>query len=88
MFMPQFNWLCDERGRLLVDFLGKYETLNSDFQQLCELIGVTANLPRTKSTTGIDFRIAYDADSYKCIEQRFDIDLLALDYKSQAFSCN
>ena len=86
MFMPQFSWLSDEHGRLLVDFLGRYETLNNDFQRLCELLGVAANLPRSKSTSGIDFRNAYDADSYKCIEQRFAIDLAALDYNSQAFS--
>jgi hypothetical protein len=38
--MPQYDFLHDEAGTLLVDFVGKYETLQAGFDTVCERIGV------------------------------------------------
>lgn len=34
--MPQSDMLCDDNGELLVDFVGKFESLQSDFDRLCQ----------------------------------------------------
>ena len=34
--MPQSDMLCDEDGKLLVDFVGKFENLQTDFNKLCQ----------------------------------------------------
>lgn len=31
-FMPQINWLTNENGELLCDFIGRFENLENDFQ--------------------------------------------------------
>jgi len=38
--MPQYDMLHDKDGRLLVDFLGRFETLQQDFDRVCESLGL------------------------------------------------
>lgn len=37
--MPQTEMLYDSDGNLLVDFVGKFEHLNRDFEQVCKQLG-------------------------------------------------
>ena len=52
--MPQANFLCDKQGQIMVDFIGRFETIGSDFSLLSERItGQKLVLPhknKTKST--------------------------------------
>jgi hypothetical protein len=41
-FRPQVAYLQDTTGKLRVDFIGRFESLQSDFDQVCEAIGVEA----------------------------------------------
>ena len=41
---PQSELICDENGELMVDFIGRFESLQEDFNQVCSKIG----LPRTE----------------------------------------
>lgn len=49
--MPQYDLLHDKQGRLLVNFVGRFETLQSDFDQVCKHLGINdSELPhRNKS---------------------------------------
>ena len=38
--MSQFDMLHDEQGRLLVDFVGRFETLQADFDRVCAQLGI------------------------------------------------
>ena len=37
---PQVDWLVDKDGELLVDYVGRYETLNADFGFVCRKLGL------------------------------------------------
>src|SRR5690606_33093610 len=44
---PQCDFVCDDDGRLLVDYVGRYETLQADFDVVCERLGLPPTpLPR------------------------------------------
>ena len=44
--MPQYDMLHDAGGRLLVDFVGRFENLQQDFEIVCEQLGIgAAQLP-------------------------------------------
>lgn len=49
--MPQSDYVCDADGRLIVDFVGKFETLAADFAHVAEQLGLPSReLPhRNKS---------------------------------------
>ncbi len=38
--MPQSSMVCSDEGRLLVDFVGKFERLQQDFNQVCADLGI------------------------------------------------
>jgi hypothetical protein len=45
--VPQYDFLYDDSGRLLVDFVGRFERLQADFDTICSRIGIPPTpLPR------------------------------------------
>jgi hypothetical protein len=40
--VPQYDFLHDEGGKLLVDFVGRYESLQADFDVVCSRLGLPA----------------------------------------------
>jgi hypothetical protein len=42
--MPQYDMLHNQQGDLLVDFVGRFETLQTDFDQVCEQLGIPNSL--------------------------------------------
>jgi Sulfotransferase family len=45
--IPQHDFLYDESGRLLVDFVGRFETIQADFDRICERLSLPPRpLPR------------------------------------------
>ena len=43
-FKPQYKWICDDNDNVLVDFVGRFENLQEDFDKLCD----TIEAPRQK----------------------------------------
>ena len=42
--MPQYDMLYDQQGNLMVDFVGRFETLQQDFDRVCEHLEITDSL--------------------------------------------
>lgn len=80
MFMPQTEWISDEAGRVLVDFVGRFERLEEDFAEVCRLLGTTAELPHLKSSGGRDCRTMYDPESASIVADRFATDVERFGY--------
>ncbi|MEZ4888878.1 MAG: sulfotransferase family 2 domain-containing protein [Chitinophagales bacterium] len=43
-FAPQKDWLINENNEVDLDFIGRFETLEEDFQKICQIIGVNEKL--------------------------------------------
>jgi len=49
--MPQYDMLHDANGKLLVDFVGRFETLQRDFDEVCARLGIAdSRLPHRNSS--------------------------------------
>jgi len=81
MFASQFEWIADEEGRLLVDFVGRFERLDEDFAEVCRRIGVRAELPRVKTTAHAHYRDFYDDETRAIVARVFAQDLERLGYR-------
>ena len=55
----QSAMLCDRDGQVLIDFVGRYESLVDDFAFICRQIGVEATLPRANAGDRTDYRDYY-----------------------------
>lgn len=42
--MPQYDMLHDRQGNLMVDFVGRFEDLQRDFDQVCQQLGIADSL--------------------------------------------
>lgn len=80
MFAPQAYWICDENQRSLVDFVGRFESLTSDFAAVCQQIGVTRALPHLKQSRHSHYSDSYDAESRDCVARWFARDIEEFHY--------
>jgi len=48
---PQASFLTSRNGELLVDFVGKFESLDKDFSKICEKIGAHGKLEHLNAST-------------------------------------
>jgi hypothetical protein len=79
----QSEMLVDEDGRLLVDFVGRYERLDEDFVLVCRRLGLDATLPRlNRSRPDGEYRAYYTPCARRLVEEHFrkDIELFGYDF--------
>ena len=82
MFMPQTKWISDETGEIIVDYIGRFESIESDFGTVCRKLGVTTTLPHVKSTRRKKpYRSYYSRRSRAIIEDHFREDLDKFGYE-------
>ena len=53
-FIPQTEFISDPICGTHVDFIGRYESIESDFQKICQHLGINRTLPRLNATNMID----------------------------------
>lgn len=82
-FRPQYEFLCDESGKLLVDFVGYYENLEQDFAYVQRRLGLSAELVYTNRnrTRSRDYREHYDEESAAIIADVYREDINQFQYR-------
>lgn len=94
-FGPQADYLYDNAGRLLVDFVGRYEHLAADFRTVCTQLDIPdATLPHANDSNHGIGRIArwlrrrprpytdmYDSRSKNAIARLYGADIDAFKYR-------
>lgn len=82
-FRPQIGYFFSENPDYKVDFIGKYENLQSDFDTLCDTVGVErSKLPVANSSGRVtDYMKLFSPDSRKVIESFYKDDFDYFDYE-------
>ncbi len=82
-FYPQWYFLYDERGEMMVDYLGYYENLAQDFENICEKINVNCELPYTNASKKGNNTLedVYDKEMKKIVYDLYKEDFRLLGYK-------
>jgi hypothetical protein len=79
----QSDYLIDLRGKVLVDFIGRYEQLEGDFAEACQQIGIAPPaLPhrRQSADRARDYRSYYTSETAELVAQHFRRDIELLGY--------
>ncbi len=67
-----FDWLTDEDGGIIVDYVARYEQLQDEYNKICQITGIPpVSLPQTNTTRRSDYRDYYDDQSQKLVQERF-----------------
>ena len=81
----QFDYLTNEDGTMLVDFIGRYEKLAEDFYEVIGRIGVPLMmLPKrniTKNKLHDNYREYYSPLSRRIVEEKYKKDLEFFEYE-------
>ena len=80
----QVDWITDERGGCLVDFVGRYENLHQDFQTLCRRFGVAVELPHVRRSERAPLADYYDDETRELVRERHRRDIEAFGYAFEA----
>jgi hypothetical protein len=82
----QSDYVIDLQGKLIVDFIGRYENLAEDFEEACRRIGIaTPKLPHSrKGERGKDFRGYYSDAAAEWVERHYRADIERFGYRFDA----
>jgi chondroitin 4-sulfotransferase 11 len=83
MFLPQLEWITDEDGRLAVDFVGRFENLQEDFNTICDAIHIDRQVlsHENRSRETNSYRRHYDDETRSIVENIFKADITYFGYK-------
>lgn len=78
---PQSDYILDSFGNVLVDYIGKFETLSTNWEVISERLNVSKKLPhmnKTKRDTG--YRDMYGKKTREAVEKLYNKDLKIFKY--------
>ncbi len=81
---PQNEFVYDEKGNCLVNFVGKFENLQADFRKVCSMAGVEyKELPHEKKSKFLkpSYREFYDQSKKDLVADVYSKDIELFDYQ-------
>jgi len=84
--IEQYKFIVDERNRIALNFLGRFETLEEDFKKVCGLIGhKPAVLLHVNTRRHAHYSIYYNKETKELIERRYkrDIEMFGYTFESK-----
>ncbi len=82
-FMQQRLFLVDFNGRLIVDFIGRFEDIRNDFQEITRELGVEVELPHKNKSIGDSYQSCYTEELRKIAYRHYKADFDLLDYEPE-----
>ena len=82
-FRPQSDFLVDGAGNMPMDFIGRFETLDEDFQTIAKKLGKSVSLQVANKTAGekVRYKDAYDDEMMKRVAEVYQDDIRLLNYQ-------
>lgn len=79
-FRPQHEFICDEDGNVLVDFVGRYENLTEDWTWVCDKLGVPSDLAHHRPGDHGPYREYYTPETWAALAEFYAMDIELLGY--------
>lgn len=78
----QINMMCDSRGKVLMDFIGKLENLQSDWEAVCKRIGIPhVELQRKNASDRSHYQDYYDTGSKQLVARHWAREIELFGYR-------
>jgi hypothetical protein len=76
------DFICDDDGNVIVDFVGRFENLERDFQTICSSIGIDPELPHLNRTSHRNYRCYYTDETKEIVRgwARKDIEMFGYEF--------
>jgi hypothetical protein len=78
---PCYEYIIDDEGKIIVDFIGRFENLQEDFNIICDKLNLPKiSLVHDNKTNHKDYGEYYDKESRDIVDKRFKRDLEMFGY--------
>lgn len=78
---PQSSYIYDDHNNLMVDFVGKVESIQEDFQFIKEKLELATNLEKLNTSTSNDYRKFYSSKLVDLVEEAYKEDIENFAYR-------
>lgn len=78
--IPQYEYLCDWKGKIIVDFVGRFESLDKDVKRLSEHLAKEIKLNHLNKTSKVDYAEVYTDQMIKKVKNIYKKDLRIFNY--------
>ena len=80
-FFKQTNFVYDNAGNKLINYVGKFENLQNDWNEICKIIGINENILIKMNNTEHDYwEKYYNSESIEIINKYFYEDFISFNY--------
>ena len=82
LFRPQYKFLCDDSGVLRPKFVGRYESLQTDFERVCKQLAIPSQeLPFVNSSSKAVSKDDMDGELEEMLYEHFQRDFRLFGYE-------
>ncbi|MTJ29320.1 sulfotransferase family 2 domain-containing protein [Aphanizomenon sp. UHCC 0183] len=78
--------ITDSQGRLIVDYIGRYETLATDLNYVCQQLNLQTSLPYLNQSKHRNYQEYYNPKTIKLVEEHFQEDIALFGYTFDGYS--
>ena len=76
MLRPQMSWLQDFQGDIKLDFIGKFENINNDFEYVCRRLEINYKKLEHKNVgSKLNYRDFYNSYTKKLVKDIYDYEI-------------
>jgi sulfotransferase famil protein len=76
----QKDFIYNMDGKLLVNYVGRFEHIDRDFKEICKRIGISAALPKINVSNTTAYQKFYNAETKRMIQKTFEPDISLFKY--------
>lgn len=81
MFSPQYKWIYDKHGKLMVDYIGRFENIDHDFGKICHKLNIHEySLPHINKTKHRPYFEYFNNETRKIVSHLYKEDIELFNY--------
>ncbi|MEN3976878.1 sulfotransferase family protein [Emcibacter sp. SYSU 3D8] len=80
-FRPQYSFLSDDSGAVMMDYIGRFETIDADFAHVCERLGIAVPLRHINRSAHSSYQDVYTPAMRDMVSRVYSRDIELFGYQ-------